>query len=147
MADTVIVLCRYTHGITLRLSAAGEAERRAQLSKEDRPDRSPTRVVQQVTLNGANKAPDYHPKDNVMLGRVGRTVVDKSFWDAWLKQNADSDLVKNQVVFAELTDTRANAKAAEFKAEKTGFEPLDPEEIKRKGLAAAEEASRARVAA
>ncbi|MBS1057164.1 hypothetical protein [Gluconobacter kondonii] len=147
MADTVTVLCRMPHGLRLRLSPEGDAERRARLSEEKRPDLSPVAYVKEVEIAGANRAPNYHPKDNILLGRVGRTTVDKAFWDAWVKQNADSDLVKNRCVFAEQTDARANARADEFKTEKTGFEPLDPEEIKRKGLAAAEEAARARVAA
>lgn len=134
MADTVTVLCRLPHGLVLRLAPQGDAERRAQLSKEDRPDRSPTRIVQEVTLNGANRAPDFHPKNNVMLGRVGRTVVPKDFWEAWSAQHADSDLVKNQCVFAELTDARANAKANEFREEKTGFESINPDDLKKKGL-------------
>ncbi len=144
MADTVTVLCRMPHGLRLRISHEGDAERRAQLSADKRPDLSPVGYVKEIEIKGANRAPDYHPKDNVLLGRVGRTTVDKAFWDAWLKQNADSDLVKNKCVFAEQTDARANARADELKAEKTGFEPLDPVELKRKGLAAAEEAARAR---
>ncbi|GBR70992.1 hypothetical protein [Gluconobacter kanchanaburiensis] len=144
MADIVTVLCRMPHGLRLRIAPEGDAERRAKMSEEKRPDLSPVSYVKEIEINGANRAPDFHPKDNALLGRVGRTVVDKAFWEAWVKQNADSDLVKNQCVFAEMTEARANAKAAEFKTEKTGFEPLDPVEIKRKGLADAEEAARAR---
>ncbi|GBR56491.1 hypothetical protein [Gluconobacter sphaericus] len=144
MADTVTVLCRMPHGLRLRIAPEGDAARRAKLSEEKRPDLSPVSYIEEIEIKGANRAPDFHSKDNALLGRVGRTTVDKAFWDAWVKQNADSDLVKNHCVFAELTEARANAKAAEFKTEKTGFEPLDPVEIKRKGLADAEEAARAR---
>lgn len=137
MADTVTVCCRLPHGLRLRLTPEGDVQRRAELSKAGTPDRSPTGYVKEVVVQGANRAPNYHPKDNVLLGRVGRTVVDKPFWDAWLAAHKDSDLVKNNCVFAELTDAKADAKAAEFSKVKTGFEPVDPEELKRKGLEAA----------
>lgn len=134
MADTVTVLCRLPHGIKLQLAPAGDAERRAKLSADGTPDRSPVAYVKSVTIAGANRAPDYHPKDNVLLGRVGRTSVDKAFWDAWLAQHKDSDLVKNHCVFAEVTERNAEAKAREFATVKTGFEPVEPEELKRKGM-------------
>lgn len=134
MADTVTVLCRLPHGVVLSITPDGDVERRAKLSAAGTPDRSPVVSVKSVTVNGANKAPNYHPKDNVLLGRVGRTVVDKAFWEAWRAQNANSDLVKNNCVFAEMTEARADAKARELEGVKTGFEPIDPEELKRKGL-------------
>ena len=134
MAETVTVCCRLPHGLRLRLTPEGDVARRAALSKAGTPDRSPTVYVKEVVVNGANRAPDFHPKDNVLLGRVGRTVVEKSFWDAWHAAHKDSDLVKNSCVFAELTDAKADAKSREFEAVKTGFEPVCPEELKRKGL-------------
>jgi len=136
MADTVTVLCRLPHGLELRIAPPGDVERRAQLSAAGTPDRSPVGYVKSVTVNGANRAPDYHPKDNVLLGRVGRTQVEKSFWDAWLAQHKDSDLVKNHCVFAEVTERAADAKAREFATEKTGFEGVSPEDLKRKGMEA-----------
>ncbi|MFT8720020.1 hypothetical protein [Acetobacter sp.] len=138
MADTVTVCCRLPHGLRLRLTPEGDVARRAALSKAGTPDRSPTGYVKEVVINGANRAPNYHPKDNVMLGCVGRTQVEKSFWDAWLAQHKDSDLVKNHCVFAELTEAKADAKSSELSQEKTGFEPIDPAELKKKGIEAAE---------
>jgi len=131
---TVTVLCRLPHGVRLRLAPQGETERRVQMSANGTPDRSPTRIEREVIVNGANKAPNYHPKDNVMLGRVGRTTVDKSFWDAWLAQHKDSDLVKNHCVFAEVSERNVESRVREFETEKTGFEPVDPAELKRKGF-------------
>jgi hypothetical protein len=134
MADMVTVCCRMPHGLELRISPPGDAERRAKMSANKTPDLSPVAYVDRVVIKGANRAPDYHLKDNRLLGRVGRTQVDKSFWDAWLAQNKDGPLVQNSCVFAEATDARAEAKSREFRNVKTGFEPIEPDDLKKKGL-------------
>lgn len=134
MAETVTVLCRLPHGIELRIIPDGEIERRTKLSEDKRPDLRPISVLSRVVLNGANTAPNYHPKDNRMLGRVGKTAVDKAFWLKWVEQHAKSDLVKNHVVFAEQTDARADAKAREFADIKTGYEPTSMKDVKASGV-------------
>lgn len=137
MVEMVTVMCRLPHGLILQTYPEGEIARRANLSKEGRPDRSPLRGDAKVTLNGAVSDSRYHPKENRLLGMCGRTLVEKPFWDKWLAQHADSDLVKNHCVFAEQTDRRASDKAADFATEKTGYEPEEPEAMKARGIEAA----------
>lgn len=59
-------------------------------------------------------------------GRYGVTEVDAGFFEQWLKDNAESDLVKNGIVFAADTEGDLKAKAKEMRGERTGLEPLAP---------------------
>lgn len=71
-----------------------------------------------ATLNGANSSR--------IVGGYGLTQVDKDFWDAWVKDYADSPLVKNHMVFAQGTESSAVSKAGEQADVKSGFERLVP---------------------
>lgn len=64
---------------------------------------------------------------NVMLGYGLTPNVDQSFWDAWVKDNADSKLVKEMMIFA-MPKAEATRDAARDvgTAVKTGLEALDP---------------------
>lgn len=120
--QTITVFCRLPSGIVLSLFPEGEAERRAEAEKAKRPDLSPMQALKTVTLNGAKHDPRYHPMHNSILGLAGRTEVDADFWNAWLRQNANAPIVKEQLVFAESSTAKGESRLHELKDSKTGFE-------------------------
>jgi len=72
-----------------------------------------------VTLKGANSSR--------VIGGYGMTEVDKDFFEAWCKANADSALLSGNIIFAQERASMADGKAKEQAGIKTGFEPIDPE--------------------
>jgi hypothetical protein len=76
-----------------------------------------------VTLNGTNSA-------RVIGGHGITEGVDGDFFDAWLKANKDRDVVKNSFVFAQTSTKKAEDEAKEKKDEKTGLDPLNPNDPK-----------------
>ncbi|RYY79937.1 MAG: hypothetical protein EOO69_04530 [Moraxellaceae bacterium] len=81
---------------------------------------------QVVEFKGTNSS-------NIIGGHGITENVDKDFWDAWLAKNQGLAFVRNGFLFAETKAASTKAKAKEQEAEKTGFEPVDPEELP-KGL-------------
>jgi len=55
--------------------------------------------------------------------------VDADFFNEWLKQNADSNLVKNKLIFAHEKSEVVERRAREMKDERSGFEALDPDKL------------------
>jgi hypothetical protein len=106
---TVVVGCRLLHGIGLQLFQLSETD-------DKQPIRKP--VGEKVWLNGANKSG--------LINGVGLTEVDASFWEAWVKDNADFAPFKNGHIFVQSTKERALSAADERKTLKTGVEPIDP---------------------
>lgn len=97
MAQQCIVGCKLPNGLIL------------QLPGHDKP----------VTLKGANSSR--------VLGGYGTTSVDKEAFEKWLKDVGHKfDFVKNGSVFVVDNMKDARAVAKERRAERTGFEPLDP---------------------
>jgi len=72
-----------------------------------------------VTLAGA--------KSSRIIGGYGMTEVDKDFFEAWCKANADSALLSANLIFAQDRASLADGKAKEQADVKSGFEPINPE--------------------
>lgn len=53
--------------------------------------------------------------------------IPKDFFDKWLEQNKDSDLVRNNLIFAQGTSDRAGDQADDQESTKNGLEPIDPD--------------------
>ncbi|MUG89678.1 hypothetical protein [Bombella sp. ESL0385] len=119
MADHVTVLCRLPSGIRLELHDLPSLSERAQASA---PIMAPPQARASITLNGIRQDPHYHPLENRLLGRAGRTNVPTDFWKAWLEQNKTSSLVTQKLVFAETTAARADNAMNELAKERTGLE-------------------------
>jgi hypothetical protein len=52
--------------------------------------------------------------------------VDRETFDTWLRDNAQSPLVKNRIIFAAGTEDRARDEARELEAVRSGLEPIEP---------------------
>lgn len=126
MAEFITVLCRLPSGVTLELHNIGALKNR---TTAPAPLMQPATSLRSVTLNGAKHDPSYHPAEGRLLGRAGRTQVEKDFWEAWLKQNEKNQLVTQKLVFAEATPDRASDAVRDLKAKKTGLEGTDQDAL------------------
>lgn len=68
-------------------------------------------------------------KSSRIIGGYGLSEVDKDFFEAWCAANADSDLLKKDLIFAQEKPQAAAAQAKEQEEVKSGFERLDPEKV------------------
>lgn len=64
-------------------------------------------------------------KSSRLIGGYGLTEVDKDFFEAWCKANADSALLKAGLIFAQEKPQAAASQAREQESVQSGFEPLD----------------------
>lgn len=74
-----------------------------------------------AVLRGTNSA-------NIIGGHGITENVDKELFDAWIEQHKDKDFIKKGFIFAHEKVANTSAEAKERADEKTGLEPLDPEE-------------------
>lgn len=72
-----------------------------------------------VTLNGSNSSE--------VIGGHGLTMVDKEFFEGWLKERQDYAPVKAGLIFAHDKESNARAEAKEKASNKSGFEGIDPD--------------------
>lgn len=68
--------------------------------------------------------------------------VDADFFAKWMEQHKDADVVKNNLIFAHEQPAHAQAKAEEQEAVESGMEPIDPENLKKRGFGSIQTAER-----
>jgi hypothetical protein len=122
--STVAVGCRYPHGLLLRVfDMVGQREPLGGGRFAD------VKVAQaraeQVKLRGY-----LDPSIPLAVDSKGKYAVTRDvpadFFERWLKDNADSDIVKNEVVFCADSESELKAKGRDFKDERNGMQPVDP---------------------
>ncbi len=131
--ETVTVACKLPHGLDLRLF-------------EMVPTPEPimgggSRIVDQarpmpkiVKLNGFANPVNAAPK-SLTYGGYGMTYnVDKEFFERWLEQNADSDIVQKELIFALESHEDAHEMAHDQKDVVSGLEAVDPTKVIRIGM-------------
>jgi hypothetical protein len=123
MTDTVTVASKLPFGLILHIDDMVEV-REAMYNGGERTVMRARPRPEKYTLKG--NAIDWAPQaENPRLfgGYALTSGIPRDFWDAWLEQHKDSDLVKNYQVFAA---ARANTEgAAKEKSEiRSGLEPL-----------------------
>lgn len=85
-----------------------------------------------VVINGTSypngQLPDGMPDRPQMRSGAALTYgVDKDFFDKWLEQNKDSEMVKNGLIFAAEKGEDVSAEARARVKTLSGLEPLNPE--------------------
>ena len=80
---------------------------------------------EQVRLKGYavpfGKVPNYP-----IIGDFGLTEVKRSFWETWLEQNKNLDVVKQGLIYVHGERASVEAYALEHEALRCGLEPLEP---------------------
>lgn len=130
MPGTVTVACRMPNGLRLRIWDFHEVEDQVigggvRMRRKAHISTKPGRA-NEVVVKGSSVP--IGAMDNRIIGGYGITSgVDADFWNEWLKQNAESDLVKNHIVFASEKPEILERKATEHKNTLSGLEPLNTE--------------------
>jgi hypothetical protein len=135
LGATVTVALKHPNGIICRLHQMVEVEERLPGGGVQKVKIA--RVTgQQFKLNGYLRRPQGNePPLPASPGSFALTHgVDKDLFEAWLAQNQDLDLVRNNLVFASEKANYTMDEAREKKALKSGLEPIDPNKLPR-GLA------------
>lgn len=136
--DTVTVACKLPNGHHLDLYDTREEVR--EVGGVAVRERVAFRTGERYTVKGfavdlallaAGRMPPYQ-----IAGGYGLTPgVPREHWELWLKQNADSALVRNHLIFAAPSEARARSEAIEKDAVRSGLEPIEPGRIgERTGL-------------
>lgn len=141
MADTttVTVACKLPHGLMLR--AFRQPAEAAKRLADGRPDpMTPAAELDEAlgsfVLNGFSFPQGEAPTALLSGGYAITSGVPKNLWDAWLAQNAGSDLVRNKLVFAHEKADAAMGFSREHAENKSGLERIDPTKPSR-GIATA----------
>jgi hypothetical protein len=132
-ATTVTVACKLPAGLWLQL-----------WDMVDVPEGSPTgtRNIKKaqkkgapIKLNGC-ALPFGAVPEFPMPGGYALTTIPADFWEEWCRQNADSDILANRIIFAHAspTDTEAQAREQARNKVKSGFEPIDPRNPPKVGM-------------
>ena len=125
MAGTVVVACKITNGLILRL-----------FEMADTPEVHPNgfRTIQKARQKGdpvkiAGYAHDimHVPKAPISGGYALTTGVDADFWEEWLDQNRDADYVRNGLIFAHEKSADVRAQAKEYRARPDNQGPIVPD--------------------
>ena len=129
--DTVTVASKYPGGLQLRLHEMVETSEQV-MGGGSRKVRVAQPASDVVLINGT-AAPFGQARRDAdgafvqMAGGYALTFnVPKDFWDKWLAQNRELDLVRNNMIFAHEKPHEAEAWAKDHASIKTGLEPLTP---------------------
>lgn len=132
-SKTVTVGCKLPHGLQLRLFKMVEFVEPV-LGGGTRTGKRAEMVGSVVKINGYAAPFGERPQNQVVGGLTGYALtfgVDREFFEEYLRQNRDSDVVKNGLLFAADGEQRARDIAKERRGVKNGLEPLDPNNLPR----------------
>lgn len=128
-ATRVTVACKLPHGLTMRLFKM-EPFVEPVVGGGTRESKMPVVVGEPVTLKGYRALPfGVVPKAQIAGGYAITTGVDKDFFEEWMRQNKDSDIVKNKLVFAHVARESVEDFGRENEKRVNGLEPLDPDKL------------------
>jgi hypothetical protein len=123
--NTVTVACKLPNGLILHLDKR-ESYNEPVMGGGTRKTSRAVRMEGTVTLNGYAHKFGEMPAFVIAGGFALTPNVPEEFWDEWLKQNGESDLVKNGLIFARAKADVAGDEAKEKQDLASGLQPLRP---------------------
>lgn len=121
--STYCIACKMPNGLILRLFEWVEREVPV-MGGGMRLVRQARETGARVTINGPAHPFGVSPLAKVVGGYALTYNVPAEFFDKWMEQNHDTDLVKNKIIFAQPTIDRVEAQAYEQRTVRSGMEPL-----------------------
>lgn len=129
-AGKVTVACKIPTGLELQHCTPTKwIEETPSGSRERlRYDRVGPTVFVRGTAYPVGTIPKGYPSRPIMVGGYALTPnVDADFFDEWIRQNKDTDMVRNRMIFAYARRDDVVGEARENKDRQSGLEPLNPE--------------------
>jgi len=128
MPGQVTVACKLPHGLILQICKEVE-------KAEAQRDGAHKLVKEWIRLPEKVKIKGYLEKYRVDLPPAAQGSsyalthgVDKDFWDQWLAQNRDLDMVKAKLIFASDKQDTIRTATKDYEKVKCGLEPINPSE-------------------
>lgn len=139
MTNTVTVACKLPSGIILRVFQMVEHSEPV-MGGGSKKVKVAHQMGKSVRIRGFAVPFGATPAVPIVGGYGLTPNVDAEFFDLWLKQNADSEIVQNNLIFAHEKQADAAAQAAEQAEIRSGLEPIDPKRLP-KGIEPADRAA------
>ncbi|MBZ9683216.1 hypothetical protein LB531_21395 [Mesorhizobium sp. CO1-1-2] len=131
MSATVTVACKLPHGLILRLHTMEDMNEPTAGGGFRKVKRAQV-VGEPIVLKGYNRrynrGTDQAPAAIASSYALTRGV-DAEFFKKWLAQNQDLDAVKNNLIWAHAETDMVEGFIAEHEKQKSGFEPIDPNNL------------------
>jgi len=128
-ATHITVACKLPHGLRLRLYKM-EPFAEPVLGGGVRETKKAVQVGNEVVLNGYRQLPfGQVPRAMIASGFALTSNVPKDFFEEWLKQNKDSAVVKQGLIFAHVERESVEDQAKDHRKVRNGLEPLDPKNL------------------
>lgn len=127
MSATVTVACKVPNGLIMRVFEMIDTVEPSPMGA--RNIKKAQQVGKDIRIKGATTPTPNTMNYNQLMHGYGITQgVPKDVWDKWVKDNADSAIVQNKLIFAFEDPNQTFARAAKQRKEglKSGLEPLDP---------------------
>jgi hypothetical protein len=121
---TVTVGLKHPNGIVLRVFLMEEVNEPVMGGGWRTVKQARAKEGIEIVLNGNAVPFGAQPKCEIVAGYALTRGVSKDVWDEWLKQNANSALVKNGLIMAWEKPDFARDAAKERRATRSGLEPL-----------------------
>lgn len=122
----VTVACKMPRGIVLHIDemidgtepVLGGGTRKIKQARQKGPT---------YTLNGPAHAIDKAPTCLIVGGYALTPGIPREFWEEWMRQNKDSPMVQNRVIFAYESRDHVEGQAREQAEVRSGLEPIVPD--------------------
>src|SRR5260221_4670944 len=135
---TVVVGCKLPNGLILQLSQF-EANTEPVMGGGHRDIQTGRKVGEKYTVRGPAVKWGDIPRFLMVGGYALTSGIPEDFWNEWVKQNNDSDIVRRGLVVAFPKMEDVEAKCRENEKKLTGLEPIDPPRLPIRGIEAAKE--------
>jgi len=122
----VTVACKLPHGLVLRLFKMEEHKEPIVGVVNQAKQYGPTYTVKGWYDTARRAFGSEMPIPSQLGGYALTHNIPRDFWEKWLEQNKDSDLVKNKLIFASSRADEIEGLRADNKGQKSGLEPIDP---------------------
>src|SRR6266700_4672662 len=130
-SETVTVACKMPNGLLLQLCAdekGFEPLMGGGFREVTRSRRLPETVyIKGSSVNIEDLRKGNMPEYYIISGYALTPGVPKKFWEQWLAQNKESDVIKNKILFAADGEINVRAQAKEYANIQSGLEPINPE--------------------
>lgn len=125
----VTVGCKMPNGLILRIFTMAEKNEQVMGGGSRKIKEAVEVPGKRVVLNGFSHPQNAAPRARIAGGFALTMGVDKEFWDTWLAQNKDTDIVRNGLVFAHEKVENTTAEAKDKQTLRSGLERLDPKKL------------------